>query len=80
MYFFFGLFFRYGVYAAATGGISKAWITNITDKKDTATAINTFPALQSICTMLASSRTGWVYLASFGVGAAFMIAVLLLCS
>jgi MFS family permease len=38
-YVFFGLFFLYGVYASATEGISKAWISNITGKKDTATAI-----------------------------------------
>ncbi|MBA2563709.1 MAG: MFS transporter, partial [Chitinophagaceae bacterium] len=39
---FFILFFLYGVYAAATEGISKAWITNIVDKKETATAIGTY--------------------------------------
>lgn len=61
LYFFFGLFFLYGVYAAATEGISKAWISNITDKKDTATAIGTFTGLQSICTMLASSLTGVIW-------------------
>lgn len=59
--FFFGLFFLYGIYAAATEGISKAWISNITDKKDTATAIGTFTGLQSICTMLASSLTGLIW-------------------
>jgi len=34
-----GLFALYGIYAAATEGISKAWISNITNKKDIATAI-----------------------------------------
>ena len=65
-YFFFGLFFLYGVYASATEGISKAWISNITDKKETATAIGTFTGLQSICTMIASSLTGliWFWLGS----------------
>ena len=57
-YLFFGLFFLYGIYASATEGISKAWISIITDKKDTATAIGTYSGLQSICTMLASSLTG----------------------
>ncbi|UKJ08310.1 MFS transporter [Solitalea lacus] len=61
LYFFFGLFFLYGVYAAATEGISKAWISNIVYEKDTATAIGTFSALQSICTMLASSLTGLIW-------------------
>jgi len=71
LYFFFGLFFLYGIYAAATEGISKAWISNITDKKDTATAIGTFSGLQSICTMLASSLAGLIWY-RFGSTAAFL--------
>ena len=35
LYVFGVLFFLYGIYASATEGISKAWISNITDKKDT---------------------------------------------
>jgi MFS family permease len=72
LYIFYGLFFLYGVYAAATEGISKAWISNITDKKDTAAAIGTFAGLQSICTMIASSLTGLIWF-SFGATAAFML-------
>lgn len=70
---YFLLFFVYGLYAAATEGISKAWITNITDKKDTATAIGTFAAFQSICLMVASSLAGviWYY---FGAETAFISA------
>ncbi|HSQ47378.1 MAG TPA: MFS transporter [Lutibacter sp.] len=71
LYFFFGLFFLYGIYASATEGISKAWISNITDKKDTATAIGTFSGLQSICTMLASSLTGLLWF-QFGATVAFL--------
>lgn len=71
LYFFFGLFFLYGIYAAATEGISKAWISNITDKKDTATAIGTYTGLQSICTMLASSLTGLIWY-RFGASTAFI--------
>ena len=71
LYFFFGLFFLYGIYASATEGISKAWISNITDKKDTATAIGTFSGLQSICTMLASSLTGLIWL-QFNATVAFI--------
>ena len=55
------LFMLYGLYAAATEGISKAWISSITDKKDTATAIGTFAGLQSICTMMASALTGLIW-------------------
>jgi len=71
-YLFFGLFFLYGIYASATEGISKAWISNITDKRDTATAIGTFTGLQSICAMLASSITGLIWY-SMGATVAFML-------
>ena len=71
-YLFLGLFFLYGIYAAATEGISKAWISNITDRKDTATAIGTYAGLQSICAMVASSLTGLVWL-QFGSDAAFLM-------
>lgn len=66
------LFFMYGIYASATEGISKAWISNISDGKDTATAIGTFAGLQSICTMMASSLAGmiWYY---FGAAATFAV-------
>ena len=72
VYFYFGLFFLYGIYASATEGISKAWITNITDNKDTATAIGTFSGLQSICMMLASSLTGLIWY-RFGAESAFLL-------
>ena len=71
LYFFFGLFFLYGIYASATEGISKAWISNIIDKKDTATAIGTYSGLQSICSMLASSLTGLIWF-QFGASGAFI--------
>ncbi len=71
-YVFFGLFFLYGVYAAATEGISKAWIGNITDKRDTATAIGTYAGFQSIATMLASALAGFIWF-QFGAAAGFII-------
>jgi MFS family permease len=72
IYAFIGLFFLYGIYAAATEGISKAWISNITGKKDTATAIGTYSGFQSICTMLASSVAGLIWY-QFGANATFII-------
>lgn len=65
-------FFLYAIYASATEGVSKAWISNICEKKDTATAIGTFMGLQSIFSMLASSITGiiWYY---FGASTAFIL-------
>ncbi len=59
--FFFLCFFFYGIYASATEGVSKAWISNIIHKKDMATAIGTYSGLQSICTMLASFLTGFIW-------------------
>jgi len=69
-YHFYILFFLYGIYAAATEGISKAWITNISSKENTATAIGTYSAFQSICTMLASSLAGFIWY-RFGAGVTF---------
>lgn len=66
------LFFLYGIYAAATEGISKAWISNITAKEDTATAIGTFSGFQSICTMIASSLAGYIWYA-YGAPVTFLI-------
>ncbi|MCB0506613.1 MAG: MFS transporter, partial [Cyclobacteriaceae bacterium] len=72
IYIFFGLFFLYGIYAAATEGISKAWISNISAKKDTATAIGTYSAFQSIFTMIASSFAGLIWF-QFGASATFIV-------
>ncbi len=58
---FIAAFLLYGIYAAATEGIAKAWITNIAAKEDKATAIGAYTALQSTCTLLASSITGIVW-------------------
>ena len=71
IYIYLLLFFLYGIYAAATEGIAKAWISNITDPKDTATAIGTFAGFQSLAAMIASSLAGllWFW---FGVEVAFI--------
>lgn len=66
------LLLLYGIYAAATEGISKAWISNIAGKSDTATAIGTYTAFQSICTMLASALAGCIWF-QFGSQAAFLV-------
>ena len=70
-YTFILLFSLYGIYAAATDGISKAWISNITDKRDTATAIGTYSGFQSICAMLASTLAGLIWY-RWGAGTAFL--------
>jgi MFS family permease len=71
-YIFIVLFSLYGIYAAASEGVSKAWISNITDQKDTATAIGTYSAFQSIFTMLASSLAGLIWF-QFGANATFFV-------
>ncbi|MFI5136521.1 MAG: MFS transporter [Sphingobacteriales bacterium] len=71
---YFILFFFYGVYAAATEGVAKAWITNICERKDTATAIGTYTAFQSICTLPASSLTGFIWYSAGSKMALFITA------
>jgi MFS family permease len=69
---FFLLFVLYGLYAAATDGISKAWISNIVDKKEVATAIGTYTGFQSIAALIASSLCGLLWL-NFGAMITFLI-------
>ncbi|TGM53222.1 MFS transporter [Leptospira adleri] len=51
----------YGIFAASTEGISRAWITNLVPQTETATALGTFNAFQSLCMILASSITGFLW-------------------
>ena len=71
LYQFILLFFLYGFYAAATESVAKAWISNITNKKDTATAIGTYTGFQSVCTLTASALAGWIWF-TFGAAATFL--------
>lgn len=70
-----GAFILYGIYAAATEGISKAWITNIAHDTNTATAIGFYTSCESICTLLASIIAGAVW-TSYGSSATFFITAL----
>lgn len=76
LYIYLFLFFLYGIYSAATEGISKAWISNISKPEDTATAIGTFAGFQSICALFASSLTGiiWFY---FGAQFTFLLTAII---
>ena len=67
----FGLFFLYGVYAAATEGIAKAWITNIAHDVNTGTAIGFFTSCQSICSLAASALAGFLW-SYWGSAATFL--------
>lgn len=64
-------FFIYGIYAAATEGITKAWITNMAHSSNTATAIGFYTSCESICALLASIIAGAIW-DGFGSGAAFI--------
>ena len=76
------LFFIYGLYAAATEGITKAWISNIAHDNNTATAIGFYTSFQSVCSLFASIIAGliWSQLGSmytFGITAivAFLLII-----
>jgi MFS family permease len=57
------LFFIYGLFAAATEGVAKAWIGTEVQKSEMGTAVGFYTSFQSICSMLASSVGGllWYY-------------------
>jgi MFS family permease len=57
------LFALYALYAAATEGISKALISNMVSKSDTATAIGFYNSFASIFALAASSIGGFIWFA-----------------
>ena len=72
----------YGLYAAATEGLAKAWISNVAGKNETATAIATYSGFQSLAALLASSLGGllWFYFGSvvtFGFAAVVTFGVII---
>jgi len=69
------LFGVYGLYAAMTEGVSKALISNISNNKDTATAIGTYSAFSSIMGLLASSLAGFIWF-TFGAKTLFIFSAL----
>lgn len=64
-------FVLYGIYAAATEGITKAWITNLAHGENTATAIGFYTSCESICALLASVIAGWIW-SAYGSSATFL--------
>ncbi|MEP6701167.1 MAG: MFS transporter [Bacteroidota bacterium] len=67
----FVLFFLYGIYAAATEGVIKAWITNLAHNQNTATAIGFYTSCESICALLASIIAGALW-TNFGSTSTFL--------
>jgi MFS family permease len=68
-------FVIYGLYAACTEGISKAWLACMVPAHDAATALGTFTAGQSVAALLASTLTGLVWL-TFGAPVALSLCAL----
>lgn len=65
-------FVLYGIYAAATEGITKAWITNLSHGENTATAIGFYTSCESICALFASIIAGWIW-GAFGSSVTFFV-------
>lgn len=80
IYLYFLIFSMYGIFAACTEGVGKAWISNLCLKKDLATAIGTFESLKSLATLLSSTLAGliWFYLSPKTLFLSTSIAVLLI--
>jgi MFS family permease len=66
------LFSVYGIYAAATEGVIKAWITNLSGNQNTATAIGFYTSCESICALCASIIAGTIW-GVWGSAATFLI-------
>jgi MFS family permease len=58
---YFILFFIYGIFAASTEGVSKAWISSLCKKEDLATAIGFQATTQSLMTLAASLLAGFLW-------------------
>lgn len=55
------LFGLYGLYAAATEGVAKAWISNIVPGHELATAIGTYETFKSLAAIVASALAGAIW-------------------
>ncbi|MFN7117261.1 MAG: MFS transporter [Saprospiraceae bacterium] len=55
------LFALYGLYAAATEGVAKAWISNMLPQEELGTAIGTYEAFRSLAAILASTLAGAIW-------------------
>ncbi|RXK58293.1 MFS transporter [Lacibacter luteus] len=69
------LFTCYGIYAAATESVAKAWISSLVPSTENASAIGLFTGLQSVATLLASSLAGFLWF-RFNASVVFFAAAL----
>lgn len=70
------LFALYGLYAAATEGVAKAWISRVSPETEMGTATGTYGAFESLAALFASSVAGVVWLA-FGPSVLFLVTAVL---
>lgn len=75
------LFSVYGLYAAATEGVIKAWITNLAHTENTATAVGFYTSCESICTLFASILAGviWTNAGSTGTFISTALIAIIVC-
>jgi MFS family permease len=66
------LFAAYGLYAAATEGVAKAWISMVVPQAEMGTAVGTVSAGESLAALVASSVAGLVWVA-FGPMVLFVV-------
>jgi MFS family permease len=59
------IFVLYGIYSAATDGVSKAWISKVCNKNEAGTALGFYASASSLCTMLASTLAGVLWVSFF---------------
>lgn len=73
---FYVLFGIYGIYMAATEGISKAWVASLVKNEEVGTAMGLFVALQSIALMIASAFAGllWTF---YGASVTFLLTAIM---
>lgn len=72
---FYLLFFFYGLFMACTEGITKAWISNLCEKVDLATALGFQSTTQALAAMCASFLAGGIWM-SFGAFAPFLFSAI----
>ena len=77
---FAALFALYGVYAAATEGVGKAWVSTLCAQPDTGAALGTFAGLSSLAALVASTGAGLLWQwrgpgATFGLAAVVALGV-----
>jgi MFS family permease len=70
------LFALYGIYAASTEGIAKAWISNMSVDRHTGTALGLFNSVQSLATFFASTIAGLIWM-SVGSKSMFLFSAVL---